>query len=128
MAMAQDFPASVTQQGILQIKNYITNVVNDIMQSKTEQIANDYSSTGRSLASLAQKLNPGKGCPQTSTDRPAKTRSQAIADLQIVQLRLSKIFLNVITKDLAEGQADIYDAIAHYGDVAEYVQKLRTDC
>lgn len=123
----QDFPASVTQQGILNIQNYINNVINDIIQSKTKQITADYSSAGRSIAFLAQDIIPGKGCPLVTTGHPAQNQDQAIADLQNVQLRFSELSLDIITDDLPKGQVDICLATAQYGDVANYVQSMRTD-
>ena len=125
-ATSQDFPASVTQQRILNIQNYINNVVNDVVQANTNQLAADYSSTGRSLALLAKDLLPGKGCP-LSPSHPAQNKNQAIAYLQKVQMILSELSLDVVAKDLTKGQTDICRATAQYGDVANYVQEVGTD-
>ena len=123
---SQDFPSSPTVEGILNLQNYINNVINDIVQSKFKEIANDYSSTGRSLAFASRDLLPN-GCTTLTTGKLAQTRDEAIADLQKTQLILSDLALDIVTKNLSKAQKDVCRAVAEYGDVANYVQKVRQD-
>lgn len=127
-AAAKDpFPSSVTQEGINNIQSYVGNVINDIVQKKYKQIATDSSSTGRSLNYLSRDVLGNKNCPQASTGHPAKSANDAVADLQHVQIFLSDLSLDLIAENRAQGKKDVCSAVAKFGDIAAYVDKVRTD-
>ena len=120
---SQDFPPSPTVEGVQNLQNYINNVINDIVQSKFKQIGNDYSSTGRSLSFASRDLLPN-GCTALTTGKLAQNRDEAIADLQKTQLILQELEQDIMNKDLPKAKKDVCRAVAEYGDVANYVQKV----
>jgi hypothetical protein len=76
-------PRDTISTGVHNLKGYIDNVISDVQLKKYDVIANDYSSTGRSLAFLARDILPD-GCTY-DLDTSATTEDQALAYLRYVE-------------------------------------------
>ena len=122
-APPQGFPSDI-QEGILNIQNYINGVINDIVQS-SDNLALDYSSTGRSIAFLERDILP-KNCPVNLPTSPT-TQNSAIAALQETQLMLSSLVLDALDNNFSKGKMEICKIINKYESVAAYIQMVRTD-
>ncbi|KAI0150175.1 hypothetical protein GGR57DRAFT_199390 [Xylariaceae sp. FL1272] len=123
-AKAKCFPSDVTT-GIRNLQGYIDNVIADIRFNKSDVVANDYSSTGRSLAFLEEEIQQ-KICPydlQTS----ASTKNQAIAYLRGSNAELAVLAADANEQDCSNGIKSLCRAVNLYGGVAAYVDTIRTD-
>lgn len=86
LSSAAPSPTDITP-GIRNLRGYIDNVISDVTNEKYAVIANDYSSTGRSLAFLERDILPD-GCTY-NLPTSASTKHQAVAYLRYVDLVLS---------------------------------------
>ncbi|KAI1266603.1 hypothetical protein F5Y18DRAFT_425847 [Xylariaceae sp. FL1019] len=124
LSSAKCFPSDVTP-GIRNLQGYIDDVITDIKQKKFDVVANDYSSTGRSLAFLQEDIQH-KICHydlQTS----ASTKNQAIAYLRGVKAELAVLTEDVKERDYSNGIKSLCRAANLYGGVAAYVDTIRTE-
>ncbi|KAI1172992.1 hypothetical protein F4777DRAFT_559532 [Nemania sp. FL0916] len=111
--------------GSRNLKEYIDNVILDVKLQKYDVIANDYSSTGRSLAFLERDVLPD-GC---TYDLPtsATTEDQAVAYLRAVKAELNVLGQDAKNGSSANAAIAVCRASDLYGGVAAYVDSVRTD-
>ncbi|KAI1110089.1 hypothetical protein F5Y14DRAFT_382914 [Nemania sp. NC0429] len=111
--------------GISNLLGYIDNVISDLTDEKYAVIANDASSTGRSLAFLERGILP-QGCTY-SLPTSASTTDQAVAYLRAVQAELVVLSEDATNGDSANEILALCRAINLYGGIAAYVDSVRTD-
>lgn len=119
--VAACFPPGI-QASIQKLEGYLNTVIQDVAQKRYEAIAPDYSSTGRSLASLELDILHEGCAPSTVQPVPATTADQAIAYLRGTQAELLVLAQDAINSDCADGEMSICRAVHLYGAVAQYVK------
>ncbi|KAI8631300.1 hypothetical protein F5Y19DRAFT_26116 [Xylariaceae sp. FL1651] len=121
---ASCFPSGIPA-GVQNLNGYIDNVISDLTHKKYDVVANDYSSTGRSLAFLEENIQ-GKIC-EYDLATSASTQSQAVAYLHAVKAELLVLAQDAENQDCANGIKALCRAVDLYGGVAAYVDSVRTD-
>ncbi|KAI1331040.1 hypothetical protein F5Y16DRAFT_361997 [Xylariaceae sp. FL0255] len=124
LSRADCFPSDVIP-GIHNLQGYIDTVISDLTQKKYDVVANDYSSTGRSLAFLEEDIQQ-KICNYTLATS-ASTQDQALAYLHGVKAELHILAQDAKNDDRENGIKALCRAVNLYGGVAAYVDSVRTD-
>ncbi|KAI1193580.1 hypothetical protein F5X97DRAFT_313646 [Nemania serpens] len=124
LSSAAPTPTDLTP-GIRNLRGYIDNVISDLKDEKYDVIANDASSTGRSLAFLERDILP-EGCGY-SLPTSASTKHQAIAYLRGVKAELNVLSQDATNGDSANEIEALCRAVNLYGGIAAYVDSVRTD-
>ncbi|KAI3317891.1 hypothetical protein HD806DRAFT_513600 [Xylariaceae sp. AK1471] len=123
-AVCSSFPSDLGA-GITNLETYIENVITDLKNKDYDVVANDYSSTGRSLAFLEEDAIQRICTYDLATS--ASTEEQAVAYLRGVKIELHILAQDAKNGDHANGVKSLCRAVNLYGGVAAYVDSVRTD-